>query len=310
MTDFGVIMWVLGVAAIAVLLWNSVKIVPQQQSWLVERFGRYNQSLSAGLNFIIPFVDRIAYNFSLKEDVIDVSEQVAITQDNVSLKIDGVLYVRIFDSKLAAYGVSNPYVAISQLAQTTMRSEIGKITLDRTFEEREMLNANIVSSINQASAEWGIRCMRYEIKDITPPPSILESMELQMTAERKKRAQILESEGHKTAQINIAEARKQETVLQSEAAREDQINRARGEADAIRSVSEATSDGIRIVAKAIVEQGGRDAVSLRVAEQYVAAFAKLAKTGNTLIVPADTANPGGMIAQALTVFDAVRKDKT
>ena len=290
-----------------ILLVKSIKIVPQQQAWLIERLGRYNETLLPGLNFIIPFIDAVAYQFSLKEQVIDVMEQVAITQDNVSLKIDGILYVRINDAKQAAYGINNPYLAISQLAQTTMRSEIGKITLDRTFEERDMLNTNIVNAINHASAQWGIECMRYEIKDILPPPSILESMELQMTAERKKRAQILESEGHKTAQINMAEARKCEVVLQSEAAREDQINRATGEAEAIRTVAMATSDGIRAVAESIQKQGGHDAVSLRIAEQYMTAFGQMAKVNNTILLPADMQNPAGMIAQTLGIFDKINK---
>ena len=200
----------------------------RQQAWIVENLGRYERTLGPGLNILIPFIQSVAYQFSLKEQVIDVMEQVAITQDNVSLKIDGVLYVRIIDAKLASYGVSDPFYAVSQLAQTSMRSEIGKISLDRTFEERELLNANIVMAINEASSQWGIQCMRYEIKDITPPPSILNSMELQMTAEREKRAEILKSEAHKTSEINRAEANKRDIVLQSEAAREDQVNRAKG----------------------------------------------------------------------------------
>ncbi|MEM6603250.1 MAG: stomatin-like protein [Pseudomonadota bacterium] len=284
----------------------GIKIVPQQEAWVVEFLGKYDRVLNPGLNIIIPFVQSVAYKFSLKEQVVDVTEQVAITQDNVSLKIDGILYIRVIDPKLAAYGVSDPFYAVSQLAQTSMRSEIGKISLDRTFEERELLNSNIVTAINEASQQWGTQCMRYEIKDITPPPSILNAMELQMTAERKKRAEILESEGQKTSQINLAEARKRDIVLQSEASREDQINRAKGEAEAIRAVAEATRDGIINVAEAINKQGGEEAVSLRIAEQYVEAFSKLARTNNTILLPSNLQDTGSMVASALAVFDNIK----
>jgi len=292
-----------------IIIFKGIKLVPQQQAWVIENLGKYERTLGAGLNIIIPFIHSVAYKFSLKEQVVDVMEQVAITQDNVSLKIDGVLYVRIIDAKMAAYGVNDPFFAVSQLAQTSMRSEIGKISLDRTFEEREVLNANIVSAINEASGQWGIQCMRYEIKDITPPPSILHAMELQMTAEREKRAAILKSEGAKTSEINLAEAKKQEVVLQSEAAKEDQINRAEGEAQAIRAVAEATADGISKVAEAINMQGGSEAVSLRVAEQYVEAFSKLAKTNNTILLPANMQDVGSMVAGALTVFENIKNSQ-
>jgi len=288
------------------VIMKGVKIVPQQEAWVIENLGRFEKTLEPGLNLLIPFIQSVAYKFSLKEQAIDVHEQIAITQDNVSLKIDGVIYVRILSAKNAAYGAQDPYYAITQLAQTTMRSEIGKISLDRTFEEREALNANIVRSINEASEQWGIQCMRYEIKDITPPPSILEAMELQMTAERHKRAQILESEGKKTSQINLAEADKQETVLGSEASMLDQINRAKGEADAILSIADATAKGLVTVGEAIGKNGGHDAMNLRIAEQYMEAFSKLAKENNTILLPTDINNPASVISQAMSVLKSFK----
>lgn len=288
---------------------KGVKIVPQQEAWVVENLGRFEKVLEPGLNFLVPFMQSIAYKFSLKEQAIDVHEQVAITQDNVSLKIDGVIYVRILSAKNAAYGVQDPYYALTQLAQTSMRSEIGKISLDRAFEERDSLNSNIVRNINEAAEQWGIQCMRYEIKDITPPPSILESMELQMTAERRKRAQILESEGKKMAQINSAEADKQQTVLGSEAAMMDQINRAKGEAEAILSVADATAKSLTTIGQAIGNSGGVEAMNLKIAEQYMNAFANLAKTNNTILLPVDMNNPANMIAQAMSVVNSLKIDK-
>jgi regulator of protease activity HflC (stomatin/prohibitin superfamily) len=285
----------------------GVKIVPQQQAWVVERLGRFHKVLEPGLNFLIPFIDRLAYRHSLKETAIDIASQAAITQDNVSLIIDGVLYLKITDPKQASYGVTDPIFAISQLAQTTMRSEIGKIHLDKTFEERETLNVSIVHSINQASIVWGIQCLRYEIKDITPPENIKRAMDLQVAAERQKRASVLESEGKRQSQINIAEGQKQQVVLASEAALTDQVNRARGEAEAILAVAEATAKGIEMVAASIGKPGGAEAVALRVAEQYVAAFSNLAKEGNTILLPADTGDAGVMVAKALGVFETIRK---
>lgn len=295
--------------AIIILIVKGVKIVPQQQAWIVETLGRFDGVLEPGFKFIIPFFSKVAYKFSLKEEAIDVHSQTAITKDNVALTIDGIVYLRIIDPKQAAYGVSDPYFAVTQLAQTTMRSEIGKMTLDNTFEEREQLNINIVKSINEASQSWGIQCMRYEIKDINPPRSILDSMEKQVTAEREKRASILESEGRRQAAINVAEGERQEVVLESEAAKIDQINRAEGEAAAILAVADATAEGIRKVAAAIQDQGGEEAVALRVAEQYVTAFSKLAKESNTILLPANVGDAGSMVAQAMTVFDAVKNGK-
>ncbi len=289
-----------------IAVWRGVKIVPQQQAWIVERLGKYVGTLEAGLHFINPFLSRVAYKHSLKEDAIDVRSQSAITRDNVTLALDGVIYVRVTDPKQASYGVSEPYFALTQLAQTTMRSEIGKMDMDKTFEERDTLNVNIVNTINEAAQAWGIQCMRYEIKDINPPNSVLQAMEQQVTAEREKRAEILESEGKRQAAINIAEGAKQEVVLESEAALTDQVNRAKGEAEAIIRVAEATADGIRKVAEAIMQHGGDKAVALRVAEQYVQAFGKLAKESNTILLPANTGDAGSMVAQALTVFESIK----
>ena len=288
------------------VVFKGIKIVPQQQAWVVEKLGKFDRVLEPGMRFLIPFVDRIAYKHSLKEDAIDVRSQAAITKDNVTVRIDGVLYLRIIDPKQASYGVTNPYFAVTQLAQTTMRSEIGKMVMDRTFEERETLNANIVKSINEAAQTWGIQCMRYEIRDIEPPANITKSMEQQVTAEREKRAQILESEGKRQAAINIAEGQKQQVVLTSEGALTDQVNRAKGEAEAILAVADATSKGISLVAGSIQKAGGEQAVALRIAEQYVAAFSKLAQESTTVLLPANAGDAGSMVAQALSVFETIK----
>lgn len=292
-----------------IFIWKGIKQVPQQQAWVIQRLGKFSRTLEPGLNFLIPFIDSVAYKHSLKEQAIDVRQQTAITKDNVTLRIDGVLYVKIIDPVAASYGVSDPYYAVTQLAQTTMRSEIGKMTMDTTFEERATLNANIVEAINEASRAWGIQCMRYEIKDIDPPETVLKAMELQVAAERQKRAEILESEGKRQAKVNIAEAEKQEVVLSSEGAKTDQINRAQGEAEAIFAVAQATAKGIEVVAHAIRKEGGSDAVALKIAEQYVEAFGNLAKQGTTLLLPASANDAGSMVAQALSVFEAVRGNK-
>ncbi|MEA0971586.1 HflC-like paraslipin domain protein [Candidatus Megaera venefica] len=288
---------------------SAIKIVPQQEAWVMERLGKFDGVLEPGLTMIIPIIQRVAYKHSLKEQAIDVHAQTAISNDNVTLLIDGVLYIKILDPKAASYGVSNPYYAISQLAQTTMRSEIGKLKLDKTFEERETLNHLIVTSMNQAATNWGIQCMRYEIKDIQPPKTILQAMELQVAAERQKRADILESEGKRQSQINIAEGEKARIVLNSEAALTDKVNRAKGEAEAIVCVAEATAKGIDVVAASIKKNGGTEAVSLRVAEQYVEAFGKLAQKSNTILLPANLENPSGFIAQAMTIFDRLKNTK-
>ncbi len=297
-------------AIIMILVIMGVKTVPQQQAWIVESLGKFDSKLEPGLNLLIPFYQKVAYKHSLKEMAVDVPEQAGITRDNVTLSLDGVLYVRIVDPIAASYGVSDPIYAVQLLAQTTMRSEIGKLTLDKTFEEREALNSNIVTAINQAAQTWGIQCMRYEIKNITPPNSVLKAMELQMAADRQKRATILESEGKRQSQINVAEGKKQEVVLESEGAMTDQVNRARGEAEAILAVSEATAKGIEMVAQSINRAGGNEAVSLKIAEQYVDAFKQLAQKGTTVLLPANAGDAGSMVAQALTVFDSIRNRGT
>ncbi|ROT47237.1 paraslipin [Candidatus Cardinium hertigii] len=296
------------VIAIVVLfiIYLMVKVVPQQQAWVVERLGKFDRVLQPGLNLLIPMVQKVSYKHTLKEEAIDVTAQTAISNDNVTLSIDGVLYVKIIDPVAASYGVSNPYYAITQLAQTTMRSEIGKLPLDRTFEEREMLNIAIVSTINQAAVNWGIQCMRYEIKDIHPPQTILKAMELQVAAERQKRAQILDSEGNRQAKINHAEGEKAHVVLNSEASYIDQVNRAKGEAEAIGLVALAAAKSIEVIAIAIQKSGGKDAVSLKVAEQYIAAFSQLANKSNTVILPANLSEPGNFVASALTIFNQLQ----
>lgn len=295
---------------IVLTIWKGIKIVPQQEAWIVERLGRFDRKLEPGLNILIPYLEAVRYKHSLKEMAIDVPEQAGITRDNVTLLLDGIIYVRIIDAVAASYGVSDPIYAVSLLAQTTMRSEIGKLSLDKTFEERETLNANIVTAINGAAQTWGIQCMRYEIRNISPPASVLKAMELQMAAERQKRASILESEGQRQSQINVAEGRKQEVVLQSEGALTDQVNRAKGEAEAILTVAEATAKGIELVAASIGKAGGAEAVALKIAEQYVAAFSKLAQQSTTVLLPANVGDAGGMVAQALTVFDAIRNKQS
>ncbi len=294
---------------VVLFVYKGIKIVPQQQAWVVEKLGKFDRKLEPGLQFLIPFIERVSYRHSLKEYAHDVMEQTAITRDNVSLILDGVIYIRIIDPIQASYGVSDPVYAVTQLAQTTMRSEIGKLTLDESFEEREKLNTNIVHAINDAAQTWGVQCMRYEIKNINPPGSVLKAMELQVAAERKKRAEILESEGEQQSKINIAEAEKREVELASEAAKVDQINRAQGEASAILAVAEATAQGIAMVAQAIKSNGGKEAVELKVAEQYVGAFANLAQEGTTVLLPANAGDAGSMVAQALGVFDTIRQGK-
>ena len=294
---------------IVLVVWKGIKIVPQQSAWIIESLGRYDRNLSAGLHLLIPFMERVAYKHSLKEHAYDVHEQTAITRDNVSLMLDGVIYIRIIDPVQASYGVNNPIFAVTQLAQTTMRSEIGKLTMDESFEERERLNANIVKAINDAAQTWGIQCMRYEIKNISPPQTVLKAMELQVAAERQKRAEILQSEADRQSRINTAEGKKQEVVLQSEGSLTDQVNRAKGEAEAILAVAEATARGIEMIAAAIRQEGGNEAVSLRIAEQYVAAFRQLAKESTTVLLPANAGDAGSMVAQALGVFDTLRQQR-
>ncbi|KAH8808590.1 hypothetical protein F5884DRAFT_377120 [Xylogone sp. PMI_703] len=284
-----------------------IRFVPQQTAWIVERMGKFSRILEPGLAILIPFIDRIAYVKSLKEAAIEIPSQSAITADNVSLEIDGVLYIRVFDAYKASYGVEDAEYAISQLAQTTMRSEIGQLSLDHVLKERQALNTNITAAINEAAQDWGVICLRYEIRDIHAPDSVVQAMHRQVTAERSKRAEILDSEGQRQSAINIAEGRKQSVILASEALKSEQINMASGEAEAILLKARATAAGIEAVAQAI-EQGkhsAQGAVSLSVAEKYVEAFSKLAKEGTAVVVPGNVGDIGGMIASALAVYGKV-----
>ncbi|XP_035778598.1 stomatin-like protein 2, mitochondrial [Anopheles albimanus] len=280
-----------------------VMFVPQQEAWIVERMGKFHRILEPGLNVLLPIVDRVKYVQSLKEIAIDVPKQSAITSDNVTLSIDGVLYLRILDPYRASYGVEDPEFAITQLAQTTMRSELGKMSLDKVFRERESLNISIVESINKASEAWGISCLRYEIRDIKLPSRVHEAMQMQVEAERRKRAAILESEGVRAADINVAEGKRQSRILASEAQKQEEINRANGEAAAIMALADARAKSLRIVAESLSTEHGRSAASLSVAEKYVVAFEKLAKQNNTLIVPSTASDVTSMVAQAMQIYN-------
>jgi regulator of protease activity HflC (stomatin/prohibitin superfamily) len=288
-------------AVVITFIIKAVRIVPQQNAWVVERLGKYHGTLGPGLNIVIPFVDRVAYKHSLKEVPLDVPSQVCITRDNTQLAVDGVLYFQVTDPQRASYGSSNYIVAITQLAQTTLRSVIGKLELDKTFEEREFINQSIVASIDEAAMNWGVKVLRYEIKDLTPPNEILRSMQAQITAEREKRALIASSEGRKQEQINIATGQKEAAIAKSEGDKQAQINNAQGEASAVLALAAATAEAIRRVAEAIQLAGGMEAVNLRVAERYVDAFANLARTNNTLIVPANMSDVSSLISAAMTV---------
>src|SRR6187399_170318 len=290
-----------------IIVAKTVVVVPQQSAFVVERLGRFADVKQAGLHFLVPFLDVIRYRHSLKEVAIDIAAQVCITRDNVQVGVDGILYMKVLNAERASYGISDYVFAITQLAQTTLRSEIGKIDLDKTFEERTNINMSIVTELDKASEAWGVKVLRYEIKNITPPQDVLATMEKQMRAEREKRAVILTSEGQRDAAINNAEGEKQQVIKASEASRQQQINEAEGQAAAIRAVATATAQGIREVADAIRLEGGRDAVQLRVAEQYVTQFGNLARTANAVVVPANVSDVSGMIAAAMRVFESTSK---
>ncbi|MDP4300634.1 SPFH domain-containing protein [Leptothrix discophora] len=286
----------------AIFVVRTIKVVPQQHAIVVERLGRYHATLTPGLNFVIPFVDRVAYAHSLKEIPLDVPSQVCITRDNTQLQVDGIIYFQVTDAKLASYGSSNYVMAITQLAQTTLRSVIGKMELDKTFEERELINAAVVSALDEAALNWGVKVLRYEIKDLTPPAEILRSMQAQITAEREKRALIAASEGRRQEQINIATGEREAYIARSEGAKQAEINKALGEAAAITAVADATADAIRKIAAAIEQPGGTQAVQLKVAEKAVDAYGQLAKTNNTMIVPGHMGEVAGLIGTAMALF--------
>jgi len=287
--------------AVLVVVFMGAKVVPQQSAYVIERLGKFHSALNPGLNIIIPFIDKVAYRFSLKEMAQDIPEQVCITADNVQVGVDGVVFLQVMDPKKAAYGIGNYMFAVTQLAQTTMRSEIGKIDLDKCFEERTNINMAVVSAIDEAAQGWGVKVLRYEIKNITPPTTVLNAMEKQMQAEREKRAKILYSEGEKQSSINVAQGNREKVVLESEAERQQQINNAEGQAQAIRAIAQATAEGIGLVAEAIQKPGGLEAVQLRVAENLVEQYGKLAKETNTMILPANFADVGSLVTAAMSV---------
>jgi regulator of protease activity HflC (stomatin/prohibitin superfamily) len=287
---------------IVVTIIRIARIVPQKSAFIVERLGKYTKTLEAGFHLLLPFIDRVAYRHSLKEVAVDVESQSCITKDNIAVEVDGVLYLQVMDPGKASYGIENYMFASTQLAQTTMRSEIGKLELDRTFEERVAINASIIQAVDKASDPWGVKITRYEIKNITPPQSVKDALEKQMRAEREKRAAIAESEGQRQATINVAEGDKQEAIKKSEGEKMKRVNEAEGRAKEIELVAHATAEGIRKIAEAIQAPGGGDAVNLRVAEQYIKEFGNLAKENNTVIIPSDLSNIAGMVASVTSLI--------
>jgi regulator of protease activity HflC (stomatin/prohibitin superfamily) len=294
------------VAMIIVLVFEGVRIVPQQNAWVVERLGKFHTVLEPGLNIIVPFFDRVAYKHSLKEVPLDIPEQVCITKDNTQLAVDGIIYFQVVDPKLASYGSSNYIQAITQLAQTALRSVVGKMELDKTFESRDDINHIVVHVLDEAGRTWGIKVLRYEIKSLTPPEAILRSMQAQITAEREKRAVIATSEGKRQQEINIADGQRQAAILESEGQKQAQINKAAGEAQAIELVANANANAVRAVAAAIGAPGGMSAANLKVAEKYIEAFDNLARTNNTLIIPSNMGDMAGLVASAMTVLDRAK----
>ncbi len=303
--EFAVVLLVIAVIFIA----KSIKVVPQQSAWVVERLGKFHTTLKPGLNVLMPFIDKIAYEHSLKEIPLDVPSQVCITKDNTQLHVDGILYFQVTDPMRASYGSSNYIIAITQLAQTTLRSVIGRMELDKTFEERDAINASVVTSLDEAALNWGVKVLRYEIKDLTPPAEILRSMQQQITAERDKRARIAESEGRKLEQINLATGERESHIAKSEGEKQAEINRAEGEAAAIASVADATADAIRKIAAAINEPGGQQAVQLKVAEKAVEAYAQLAQKNNTMIVPGNMSEVSSLIGTAMALIKSTPTGK-
>ena len=292
---------------VLILFLSTIKIVPQRSAFIVERLGKYRSTLLAGFNILIPFFDKVRYKHTLKEQAIDVASQICITRDNIAVEVDGILYLQVIDPQKASYGIDDYRFASIQIAQTTMRSIIGKLELDKTFEERETINTSIVDAVDKASDPWGVKVTRYEVKNITPPQSIKDAMEKQMRAEREKRAMIAESEGQKQAKINVSEGEKQELIKRSEGEMQRRINEARGKAAEIEQVATATANGIRQIALAIGDKNGTDAVNLRIAEQYLTEFGKLASTNNTMIIPSDLSDIAGIIASATSVMKKTEK---
>jgi regulator of protease activity HflC (stomatin/prohibitin superfamily) len=302
--SFGLVIAIVFAVFVIFVVVKTAVVVPQQNAFVVERLGKFNAVLDAGFHVLLPFIDVIRYRHTLKEQAVDIPEQICITKDNVQVAVDGILYLKVLDAQRASYGIADYYYAISQLAQTALRSEIGKIDLDRTFEERTHINGMVITELDKATGPWGIKVLRYEIKNITPPQDVLAAMEKQMRAEREKRAVVLSSEGERDAAINTAEGKKQQVIKESEAHRQRQINEAEGQAQAILAVATATAEGLRQVAIAISQPGGPEAVQLRVAEQYVGEFGRLAKATNTVILPANLSDVGSMIALATSVLRA------
>ncbi len=294
------------IALLLIILVTYIKIVPQRSAFIVERLGKYNATLQAGFHVLIPFIDKVAYKHSLKEQAIDVASQSCITKDNIAVEVDGILYLQVVDPKKASYGIDDYKFAAIQIAQTTMRSVIGKMELDRTFEERDNINTTIVMAVDNASDPWGVKVSRYEVKNITPPQSIKDAMEKQMRAEREKRAMIAESEGEKQAKINVADGDKQELIKRSEGEKQKRINEAQGRAAEIQEVAMATADGIRAISDAIDSDNGIDAVNLRIAEQYLSEFGKLASANNSMIIPSNLADLSGIIATATSVIEKTK----
>lgn len=306
MEIIGIVTILAVVAVVLTVIAKTAIVVPQQSAYVVETLGRYSGTLQAGFHILVPFLQRTAYRHTLKEQAVDIQEQACITRDNVTIGVDGVIYLQVLDAKAASYGIADYLFAISQLAQTTLRSEVGKLDLDRTFEERASINALVVSELDKASQSWGVKVLRYEIRNITPPSDVLQAMEKQMRAEREKRAVVLSSEGERDAQINTAEGEKQRVIKESEATRQQQINEAEGEAQAILSIANATADGLRAIAAAVREEGGTNALRLRIAEQYVEQFGKLAREGNTFVVPANMTDLASMITLATSLVGSSR----